>query len=159
MPRKKFPPPTTTASSAPVSTASTRSDAIRATVGACRPCASGPVRASPDSFTTTRRNMPAPFPDIMSCPSTMDGLRPRGHKPIGCSKKGGTDAALFADRPHEGEPRPGQAALPWFASKEPLNQAGDFGGKVRTVGAFHTFSEREPDEAGNLDWRTHVLLG
>src|ERR1700722_13234307 len=55
-PRKKLPPPTTTATCTPSSAAALRSPAMRCRVGACRPCVSGPISASPDSLTTTRLN-------------------------------------------------------------------------------------------------------
>src|SRR5271166_2190538 len=55
-PRKKLPPPTTTATCTPSSAAAFRSPAIRRMVGACSPCVSGPISASPESLTTTRLN-------------------------------------------------------------------------------------------------------
>src|SRR5579863_441357 len=55
-PRKKLPPPTTTATCTPSLAAALRSPARRRMVGACRPWESGPIRASPESLTTTRLN-------------------------------------------------------------------------------------------------------
>ena len=150
IPRKKFPPPTTTASSAPVSTASTRSDAMRATVGACRPCASGPVSASPDSLTTTRLNIPAPLPDIMSCCSFFNADMIPGPTRRIARKKGGIIDAASAYRAARTPVRTrftrfGRALARIGVA---LDQAGDFGREIRRVGLAPrprpAHSERSP---------------
>ena len=53
-PRKKLPPPTTTATSAPALAAAARSLAMRVTVSGSSPCDWAPCKASPDSLTSTR---------------------------------------------------------------------------------------------------------
>ena len=54
-PRKILPPPTTMPTPTPSACVATRSAAIRSRVGWWMPKPSGPIRASPETFTTTRR--------------------------------------------------------------------------------------------------------
>ncbi len=59
-PRKKLPPPTTTATSTPSAAVAARSAAMRWTVPWSSPWVRPPMSASPDSFTTTRRQPRGP---------------------------------------------------------------------------------------------------
>src|SRR5262245_28056562 len=55
-PRTMLPPPTTTAIATPSCRAATKSAAMRSSVGRWMPKLSEPMSASPEPFTTTRRN-------------------------------------------------------------------------------------------------------
>src|SRR5271170_1124752 len=134
-PRKKLPPPTTTATCTPSSAAAFRSPAMRCTVGACRPCVSGPISASPESLTTTRLNKG--FGDFVVIGALLEP----------------------SIAPPAAAPSPVRQS---FAIKKaaPRGPLGEF---VRPSGLFRrlldAFAQRVADKAGDGDRRADRFLG
>src|SRR5271165_443611 len=141
-PRKKLPPPTTTATCTLRSAAAFRSSAMRATVGALSPNGSGPISASPESLTTTRLNRGLAVV-LMKAPLRTDSQAPKLDTPPRDQPRG-----LTARKKRQGTKKAALTAASILAG--PLGLFRRF---------FDPFAQREPYEPGYGDRRADRLLG